>query len=283
MVRTSRRICLARWMAALAVVMGTSALQAVVVFDEQFNGNSLDPAWVISTNNVSDYKYSIASSKLTFTDSDPAATYQPGDFPTAISVTNDTSWGDIYFRRTLSGTESDFTLTFAFNWDNYVVAGSYSTDQNQPMPGIMVNLLDGSNNVIATAGMQDDWSAARAKRVGIVNGVDYSGQINDLPYVSNGSTITVTRSGNGYNNITMTWAGDGATGGSNNYPIADTNTAPLAAVEIRSRRFRHDPTDARYGLVNVDQVKLENPQIPEPASLVLLACGAAMILRRRSA
>lgn len=79
----------------------------------------------------------------------------------------------------------------------------------------------------------------------------------------------------------MTWTGDGATGGSNNYPITGTNTAPLTAVEIQIRRFRHDPTDARTGLINVDQVKLENPlPIPEPASLTLLAFGAALIFRR---
>lgn len=272
---------LARWIAALAVVTGTTALQAAVLFDEQFNGSSLDPAWVVSTSNVSDYKYSIASSMLTFTDSDPAATNQPGDFPSAISVTTDVSWGNIYFRRTLSGSESDFTLTFAFNWDNNVVAGSYSTNNVQPMPAILINLRDGSNNIIATAGMQDDWSSARAKRMGTINGVSHDGVINDLPFVSNGSTVTITRTGNGTNNITMTWTGDGATGGSNNYPITGTNTAPLTAVEIQIRRFRHDPTDARTGLINVDQVKLENPlPIPEPASLTLLAFGAALIFRR---
>ncbi|MCC7193190.1 MAG: hypothetical protein IT444_10460, partial [Phycisphaeraceae bacterium] len=277
---TTNRIGLVRLIAALAVVTGTTALQAAVLFDEQFNGNSLDPAWAVSTSNVSDYKYSIASSMLTFTDSDPAATYQSGDFPSAISVTTDTSWGNIYFRRTLSGTESDFTLTFAFNWDNNVVAGSYSTNNVQPMPAILINLRDGSNNLIATAGMQDDWSSARAKRMGTINGVSHDGAINDLPFVSNGSTVTITRTGNGINNITMTWAGDGATGGSNNYPITGTNTAPLAAVEIQIRRYRHDPTDARTGLINVDQVKLENALIPEPASLALLTFGAALIFRR---
>lgn len=274
------------WLGSIGLVaiasLGLPAASNAATLLDDFNGGSLDPAWIVTTNNVTDYKYSVASSKLTMSDADPAAT-STGNLNSAISPTADSSYGDVFFTRALGASAADFTLDFDLSWDNTVAPLLNDAGGAKAMPRLYIRLLDASNQAVVRVGISDEWNTGGGGRAGTIDNTSVPFvAISSILTSALGDLITISRTGS---NVTATWTGPGSNVNSFTYgyfPFNGTASAAVTQIQLQFSRFRLDGVtpQASLGELSVDKVDMEFTPVPEPASLGLLMLGAAMMLRR---
>ncbi len=231
---------------ALSLVLAGAAQAS---FIDSFDGVSLHPDWTLVFR---DDGASLSQSVM-------------GGFLTVSSVGDSVSedngvWGVAALRRSITPISGDFSAAITFDWNQ---AGGV-----QAMEGLVLRLLDGSNEVVASVGYQDAWISSRGAYISTAGAVSGNTSLNAVPFSGSLSGAITRTSG------TITTF-------RNAVPSAvGTSTAAIEAVEMEFRYFSY--ANSFFGTVNVDQVSVT--AIPEPTTLATLAGVGALALahiRRR--
>jgi len=160
-------ICLA--LLALIAGMGISGARAEIFLDEEFDGDTLDPAWEITFEEATGWTYEVANNWLTVTDVG-FDTYH-GEW-SRVCLSREFVWVD------------DFELGCPIGWDSEETARAMQT--------FTIILRDKNDVVVASASYHDAWDQSRGHISARAGDEMYYPPPNMLPHSGEG-TFTFRR------------------------------------------------------------------------------------------
>lgn len=255
-------------MASLGCIQ-LSSLNAAVVLDESFSGADVPTGWTLTAQTRLLYNASFGGS-YKISDTNPVSGYSTA----LVDTTNNE-------RRTLALSYSlaplnDFEANISFTWSNAVgTTQSGSTNSNAATPVMYFTFLDAGNNIVARAGIYDNWTASLGARTAEIGGSSTSSGVGTLPASSSGlNTISFLRSGS---RIDINWENQL---GTSVFSYNGTSAAEITSFQIATSMFRVDNINglntAKFGEIAVDQVTIA--AIPEPSTLTSILLGAVLLL-----
>lgn len=234
--------------AAFLILMVTSflglyapdAYSATVLLDD-FNNNSLDPAWTVSFSNVSNWTYSESGTNLEVTDINPEA------MNTYATVSLSRSFQSL----------QDFTVTSKFSWDSYGDLHS--------MQEFTIYLFDESSNQIAAIGYSDGWYGSRGEKYAYARSNYFNSGYDTLGFAGSVEAL-VTREGNA---VTVYWNGDPILTG-----YAQT---PLSSVMLVFSYYPYEGNGgmSTFGKEAIDLIEVEGSPVPIPPTVWIF--GSALL------
>lgn len=240
------------WIAMLIASGMAGLAHAAVVIHDDFDNNSLDPAWSVSTVNVVSYNLN---------ESGTTATLEQ------VVRDNDTiKWTDVNLDIVFSATpiSGDFHLDFVQTYDQNEAGDKpycYLWLDSDGIGGGGLHYIGFEDSSATTFGHARSYGAATA-----VNGTEIAaacGGVLDWDVDRVAGVISITLNGSPYRT----------------YNNSDMLTA--LRIQFRGRDMKNDWTwTAGSPSMGVNLIHLDSPDVPEPASLMLLGLGGLMMLRR---
>jgi hypothetical protein len=237
--------------------------QSSQIFQDDFNGSSLNPAWSFRSRDITGWNYSVSGGKLIVSD---MYTNENGKWVVAI------------LSRSLPQL-ADFRITTTFSWDSENNAG------NGAMNGLLITLNNGKYdpyshpptdpyypfpyNSIAVASYDDAWVGAPGEKNAVISdrwepGYFYRSGIGSMPLAGE-ATLEMERT-NGH--IVIKWDGVQILSANDSTPVSE-----FALI------FQYFPLyNSFFGTESVDFVKVEGNIVPVPGAVVLLGSGLLILV-----
>jgi hypothetical protein len=226
----------------LAVVLFVSYPLSAAISDH-FNDGVLDSAWNVSLVNATSWNYTESSSTLTVS---------------GVPRTNDSLDSEVVLTQKFSA-PGDFEVKSRILWDNKGLDSARNW--------VDVKLFSGSTKV-AWGGYCDYWIADSGQKVARFNYSDffnYDSGIGTLPYAGSAEFSIIRTNGN----IDILW--------NNQVMLSGYSNLAIDKIGLCFHNLPYYP-GGTFGTLSIDYITA----VPEPATMILLAIGSLVSLRKRS-
>ena len=207
-----------------------------IIIDDHFDDNTLDSAWSIRFDQVTEWSYQESGTTLEVTD----------------ITTTGTGWSSVNLTQYFTPL-SDFSIDFGFSWNS---ESNFNSMQN-----VLVQAYSQDGNKIAVAGYSDGWIGSEGAKYGSIG--ETSVDTGPGTVAGSGSAIVkINRTGS---NIKILW--------DDSLLISGTSSDLLYRIDLV---FSHHGGSApSFGSEAVDFIKVQEPNapVPEPATMLLFGIG----------
>lgn len=228
-------------------VLTLSSAHAALVLVDDFDNNSIDPAWNVS----------LTGAAISWTGGESGTRLSTSDIDNGTSTD---SWGYVNFSQNL-GALSDFNIAYNFGRDG---------DQIVALANNYISLFDSSGSRILLAGTNDAWTNASAQRVVFLQDLNVGSQIScttgfNTSLASVDLGLSVSRVAG---NIDVTWGQFNA-----GCSLSGYNNTAIARVDISFGAFGQSSFGTN-GIEYADYISVEaTSPVPVPAAVWLFGSG----------
>lgn len=254
----------------VSALLAASSTNATVVIDENFSDVGVPTDWTLSAQSNLLYNATFGGS-YKVSDSNPVSGYT-----TALVNTINSQRRSLALSYSFEEALQDFEATISFTWNNAIGTTQSGTSASiTANPVLYFTFLDASNNVVARAGIYDNWTGSLGSYTAEIGGVSTNSGAGSLPASSSGiNSISLLRIGD---SIDINWENHL---GTNVFSYSGTSVAEIASFQILTSMFRVDNmggnNTAKFGEVAINQVTVS--AIPEPTTLTFVLFTGILLL-----